>query len=152
MNKKTLITFYATLLILLTGCTTPKDTVENVFDALHEGDLAKLSRNSSERTTGIFSLNALDKCSPQIKKNKNKKDDISIINDCLAEEYADMRVQKVNLVSVSDSEVDVDMILFYNKKTLNYKFKVLKINGDWKVHLEGKNFTHKSPEISFTKK
>ena len=150
MNKKTLITFYATLLILLTGCTTPKDAVENVFDALYEGDLAKLSRNSSERTAGIFSMNALKKCTPQNKTNK--KDEITIINDCLEEEYSDMHIQKIEITPISDLEADADVILIYDKKTLNYKFKVLKINGDWKVYLEGKNFTSKSPEISFTKK
>lgn len=131
MNKNILVVFYAILLVVITGCSKPKDAIDNVFTALQEGDLAELSRNSSLKTTKYFSMSALKKCN--INRDKYKDNEIALVNKCFRKVYSDLNIIKININVISDDEADANVTILLNQESIQYRWKVFKAEEIWKV-------------------
>ena len=131
MNKNILVAFYAILLVLVTGCSKPKDAIDNVFTALQEGDLAELSRNSSLKTTKYFSMSALKKCN--INRAEYKDNEMALVNKCFLKVYSDLSITQININVVSDEEADANVTIMLNEEAVKYRWKVFKVEEVWKV-------------------
>jgi len=142
--------FIVMFLLLLTGCSdTPKKTVESVFEALEDGDLARLSYESSLKTSGYFSMYALKQCNLDLQTNKFKNKELEILDMCIKKAYADTRLEKVSIDMLSENEANAHVQIKSHNKYINHTWKVLKINDQWKLHVEGKETNPKSREVSF---
>ena len=136
MSRKKLLLVFTILLVVFTGCNKPENAVENVFDALKKGDLAKLSMNSTLKTTKYFSMNALRQCN--LDRTKYKDNEMALVDKCLKKVYSGVDTKIINIALVKKGEVDVDVEIRLNENIICHKWKVVKLQGDWRVYFEGK--------------
>ena len=111
----------------------PRDAVSNTYDAIKNGDFPKLSRNSVEKTTAKFAMEALKNCSAD--KKSYDKDDMGLINVCLIEKYGKINVKKIDVGLVSQNEADANVTIEDGEKEYVASFKVVKIENIWKVDI-----------------
>ncbi len=131
--------FFAMAIFLITGCSnTPKGSVEDLYDAIKKGDLQKLSRTTTERTTGMFALAALRDCSID---KKLYKDEMKLVEACLLEEYSNITFKSVKITMVSENEADAIVNFMEGQNEQNIPFKVYKLDDLWKVSIVEHNAT-----------
>ena len=117
---------------LLTACSSsPEDAVHNLYDAIKEGDMPKLIKNSNYGIRGIFIKTALFECSAD--KSKYTNDDLKLVEDCLREKYSKIKVKITSTTMLSETEADINITMLSNSKELSYQLKVAKIENKWKV-------------------
>ena len=128
----------ATILIM-SGCSSnPKSSVEDLYDSIKKGDLVKLSRSTTERTTGAFSLAALKNCSED---KKSYTDDMKLVEKCLVEEYSNTTLKSVNIFNVSETEADANVTLLIGLDEKEMHLNVYKIENQWKVSIYDENIS-----------
>ena len=128
--SKTILTI--TTLFLFAGCsTTPEDAVENVYDAIKEGDMPKLINNSNYAIRGVFIRTALFECS--VDKSKYINDDLKLVEECLREKYSNINVEISSATMLSETEADINITMYSNVQALKHQLKVVKVEHKWKV-------------------
>ena len=125
------IIFLATLSILFIGCSsTPQNSVEEMYEALKDGDAAKLYRVTTEPKARQLTLKVLKECSV----NKHLyKDNFKLAKDCFREMYGKMNVKSIELTEVSETKAYAIVIYENNSKTITNKEYLRMINGKWLV-------------------
>ena len=117
--------------LLLTGCSnTPEDAVTNVYDAIIEGDVVKLSNNGDENINIFFARKALEKCT--VDKTKYT-DDIKLTNDCLKENYKDLEYKNIKITKLTKDRTYAELEVTNNNVTSNITLLVQNIEGKWMV-------------------
>ena len=130
-----LIAILSVAYIFLVYLATPKDAVVNVLNGAKHGDMGKISRNATDKATGYFSMAALRSCSAD-RKSYDKDHQIDLFNVCLLEKYKNIEIKSIEIKTISENEADADVMLQEGLDTYSTKFKVLKINDQWKVHID----------------
>jgi len=125
------------IVFLFSGCSdTPKKTVLNIFEALEEGDLATISRESSLKTSGYFSMYALKKC--DLPRDKYKDNELELLDKCIKIAYTDTKLESLTIDILSENEAIAHVVTKSHNQKQNHTWKVLKIEEDWKLYVEGK--------------
>ncbi|QOY51296.1 hypothetical protein [Candidatus Sulfurimonas baltica] len=116
--------------LLFIGCSSPKDAVSNMYDALKEGDMAKVSRNANDNASIFFLSRALDTCSVD---KKSYTDDIKLANVCLKEKYQDLKYKNIKIEKLTEKNTYADVEVTNNNKTSSVTLLVQNIDGKWMV-------------------
>lgn len=117
--------------LLFIGCSdTPKDSVSNMYDALHEGNSIKLANNVEEAMSITLISESLKGCS--VKREKNS-DDLARTNQCLKEKYSSLRYKDIKIEEMSKDSAFVKVTILENDAQNDIVFNVKKIGGKWMV-------------------
>jgi len=118
-------------LILFIGCSrSPKDAVDNMYDALKGGNVVKLANNTAEPMSIALMSGAIKECS--IDKN-SYKDKIKLTNNCLIEKYGGLNYKDIKTTDISEDKAHVEVTVIRNNKEELIALRVEKIDGKWMV-------------------
>jgi len=134
-DKMTLIKtiLLTSITFLFVGCSnTPEEAITDLYDSIKDGDLQKLSRVTTEKTTGAFSLSALRDCTAD---KPSYNDEMQLVEDCLIEKYKNTNFKSVKITMKSETLADANVSIEQDSKEFNYIFKVYKVNDMWKVSI-----------------
>jgi uncharacterized protein (UPF0210 family) len=117
--------------LLLTGCSnTPKDAVENMYDALQSGNVVKLANNVAEAMSISLMSESIKDCS--IDKN-SRSDKIKLTNDCLEEKYSTLNYKDIKITNIDEDKAYAEVRVKNNNMESVVTFAVEKIDGKWMV-------------------
>lgn len=128
ISKLSILTLPALLFFACSN--SPKDSIENMYNALQTGDIVKLANNTDESLSISLIIESLKECS--LDKNKIK-DEIKLSNDCLREKYSNLNYKKIEITDISNDTAYAEVILIENNKENVIKLEVKKIDGKWMV-------------------
>lgn len=129
LYKSALLTLPALLLI---GCSnTPKDSVDNMYDALKNGNVVKLANNVHETMSISLMSEAIKYCS--LDKNNYKDNQIKLTNYCLEEMYSNLKYKDVKTNKTSENQAFVEATVIDNEMEKKVIFTVQKKDGRWMV-------------------
>jgi len=120
------------LSLLLLGCSnTPQSSIENMYEALQEGNFLKFSKYTNDPVTRIYSVKALSTCS--VDKTSYKDGDFSLLDNCFVEKYSDLEFKNIKITNISEKKVSAEVIVMENKKEKLYRYIILKGEKNWRV-------------------
>jgi len=129
-NMKNIL-FIITALLFNACSSTPEGTVENMHDALKDGDFLKFSRNTNDPITRIFSVEALATCS--VDKKSYKDGDFSLLDDCFIEKYSDLNIKNIKIINLSQDKARAIVTTTQNSEEETHKYILIKRDDNWKV-------------------
>jgi len=118
-------------IILFIGCSrSPKDAVDNMYDALQSGNVVKLANNAAEPMSIALMSGAIKDCS--IDKD-SYSDKIKLTNNCLKEKYGAITYKDIKTTDISQEKAHVEVTVIRNNKAKPITLTVEKIDGKWMV-------------------
>lgn len=118
--------------LLLIGCSnSPKDAVENMYDALQSGNVVKLANNVAETMSISLMSESIKECS--LDKNDYKDEQVKLTNNCLEEKYSSLKYKDVKTNKISEDNAYVKVTVLENDTKNDIVFNVKKIDGKWMV-------------------
>ena len=129
ISKLTILTLPA---LLFFGCSnTPKDAVDNMYNALQNGNVVKLANNVEESMSILLMAESIKVCS--LNKNDYKDNQIKLTNYCLEEMYSGLDYKDVKTNKISEDKAYVEVTVINKNKEDRVTFTVQKIDGKWMV-------------------
>jgi len=120
------------LSILLLGCSsTPESSIENMYEALQDGNFLKFAKYTNDPVTRIYSVKALSTCS--VDKSSYKDGDFSLLNDCFLEKYNNLDFKNIKISNLSEKKADAELIVIEDQTETLYKFTLRKGKDNWRV-------------------
>ncbi|MCF6339425.1 MAG: hypothetical protein L3J10_01575 [Sulfurimonas sp.] len=127
--KKILLPLFA---LVFVGCSdTPKSAISNMYDALQNGNVIKLSNNTTETMNIALVSESLKKCS--VNKANYIDNNIKLVHDCLQEEYSKLKHKNIKIINITKNIANVKVTIINNNIEKNIKLVVENLDDKWRV-------------------
>jgi len=128
-SKKILLPLFAFVFI---GCNdTPKSAISNMYDALQNGNVVKLSNNTTETMNIALVSQSLKKCS--VNKADYTDDNVKLANDCLLKEYSKLEYKNIKIIDITKNIANANVTIINNNIEKNINLVVENLDGKWRV-------------------
>lgn len=119
--------------LVIVGCGDARENAVNgMFDALKDGDIAKLNEHATSTTSQLLVMGAAMQCGAKENDFDSKEE---LISYCLEKMFADIDVENIEIEEISETRARALVTQSNDGKEVTESLDLIKTNDTWKVNM-----------------